>query len=1326
MPDRTMHLEKPANGASASESVLTREPLLISRQRVILRDLLELIAERSQAELRIDKEFQIRKESAHRQFDSTFQDVVVTFASRKETVEQEFKDARRQITSRHESDRALADKNLTDSRARILEEFQTDKQTAKSEFQEARWTITAVYEGSKNAAEKESAATEHRLADALGRVQSVRTEAKEHLEECRLSGQALRDKGQEVPQARAQDPFGQLQEYLSFAELQLAKLKSLKAPQYFKGERLLWIFAILWLLAIYPSRRVAGDWLYGFIGCTAAVVAVGAGITTWLHRLAGVQSGRCYGPLGQALLKAETLVKECQEQAVVNYHRTLGDAKKRYNKEVRQAADKYQRLRAEAKQSRTEKLAQVAEEYRRQRTTVKERRATDWKEAGEKYRRTRKEIQQQYEKDSQRVIARRDKLLAASEVDCANNWNALASTWQEGVARFAAEAEEISQQSSRLFPEWTDPSWRDWSPSAAVPPAILLGEHYIRLDQIPGGLSRHERLQFEGPTSFSLPALVPFPQSCSLLIQASDEGRSHAVEALQAVMFRLLAAIPPGKARFTIIDPVGLGQNFASFMHLADHDEALVTSRIWTEPVRIEQRLADITEHMENVIQKYLRNQFETIDEYNEQAGEVAEPYRFLVVANFPVNFTSEAARRLASVISSGPRCGVYTLLTVDTKQPMPQGVDLTDVEQACTKLAWVDRQFVRQDGDFEHFHLDLDIPPPEEVCTQILREVGSRAKDARRVEVPFEFVAPAPEQWWTADSRKGISVPLGRVGATKRQHLKLGQGTSQHVLIAGKTGSGKSTLLHALICNLSLLYSPDEVEVYLVDFKKGVEFKTYAHHHLAHARVVAIESEREFGLSVLQRLDAELRQRGEKYRKVGAQDLNGYREAAGEPLPRILLIVDEFQEFFVEEDKLAQDAALLLDRLVRQGRAFGLHVLLGSQTLGGAYTLARSTIDQMAVRIALQCSENDAHLILSEDNSAARLLARPGEAIYNDANGLIEGNNPFQIVWLGDDRREDYLQRIQELASKRNGPPREQIVFEGNSPSDIGTNHALQQLLQAPTWPAPSRTAQIWLGEAVAIKDPTQATFRSRSGNNLLIVGQDDELAGGMLMAALVALAAQTAPALEPNSPRFYVLDAADEGVHAGLLGRIGNGLPHGVRIGDWNDVAALLGELAAEVDRRQKSPARGSGIAAPPRLYLFINGLQRFRDLRRQEDDFSFSRPSDEGPDPAKQLLTVLTEGPGLGVHTLVWCDSYNNLNRAFDRHTLREFELRVIMQMSAGDSSSLVDTPLASKLGIHRALFHNEEQGRLEKFRPYGVPSQTWLDCLNAYWTNKQPSS
>ena len=120
--------------------------------------------------------------------------------------------------------------------------------------------------------------------------------------------------------------------------------------------------------------------------------------------------------------------------------------------------------------------------------------------------------------------------------------------------------------------------------------------------------------------------------------------------------------------RFTIIDPVGLGQNFSAFMHLADYDEKLVSSRIWTEAQHIKQRLADLTEHMENVIQKYLRNEFASIQEYNQHAGEVAEPFQILVIANFPANFSDEAARRLASIATSGARCGVYTLISTDTQ----------------------------------------------------------------------------------------------------------------------------------------------------------------------------------------------------------------------------------------------------------------------------------------------------------------------------------------------------------------------------------------------------------------------------------------------------------------------------------------------------------------------------------------------------------------------------------------------------------------------------------------------------------------------------------
>ena len=150
------------------------------------------------------------------------------------------------------------------------------------------------------------------------------------------------------------------------------------------------------------------------------------------------------------------------------------------------------------------------------------------------------------------------------------------------------------------------------------------------------------------------------------------------------------------------------------------------------------------------------------------------------------------------------------------------------------------------------------------------------------------------------------------------------------------------------------------------------------------------------------------------------------------------------------------------------------------------------------------------------------------------------------------------------------------------------------------------------------------------------------------------------------------------------------------------------MIGVVAAEVARRE-----AAGEEEAPPIYLVIFNGGRFRDLRRSEDDFSFSVDRDKPPSPDKQWAEILRNGPAWGIHTLVWCDTYNNVNRLFDRMAIREFEMRIAFQMSAADSSSLLDNPAAAKLRQHRGLFASEDLGTLEKFRPYGIPTAAWLD-------------
>ncbi len=848
---------------------------------------------------------------------------------------------------------------------------------------------------------------------------------------------------------------------------------------------------------------------------------------------------------------------------------------------------------------------------------------------------------------------------------------------------------------------WSEAAWAAWQPSANPPPLTT------RLGKLIDKGTWH---------SITLSASIPLIGGAPLLLKLKGSGRTPAVQASQSFLARLLASTPPAKLRFTFIDPIGLGQNVAPFMHLADYDDQLVTSKAWTEPNHIEQRLADLTEHMETVIQKYLRNQYATIAEYNEQAGEVAEPYRVLVVYDFPTNFSETAARRLVSIAQNGPRCGVYAIVLVDVDKPLPYGFNLADLEQNATVIDWNGERFVWQDEDFKDCILELDEPPPAELFDRIVKSVGEAAKNASKVEVPFERIIPAQADWWRASAQDALEVALGPAGARKFQHITLGRGTAQHALVAGRTGSGKSNLLNTLITNVALSYSPQEVELYLIDFKKGVEFKAYATHKLPHARVIAIEGEREFGLSVLQGLDAELTRRAAPFKNAGVDSLADFRKKTGQALPRILLLVDEFQEFFAEDDSNATQSAQILDRLVRQGRSFGLHVMLGSQTLAGAYSLARSTIDQMAVRIALQCSEADSRLILADDNPAARLLSRPGEAIYNAANGRVEGNNPFQVAMLNDETRERYLKQVTALAAERGYTPAQpQIIFEGNAPADVQKNALLTHLLTAPTLPPLGRKVPAWLGEPIAIKEPTTAYFRPQSGSNLLIVGQNEEQALGMLETALISLMAQHAP----GTAKFYVADfSVIDAANADHFKNLAEQLSPTVRYGRRRELPTMLDEIKREIDQRLANDSESNSGEPSAAIYLLIYGLQRARDLRADEgagfSSFSFASASEEvpPPSPAQQFPLILQEGPELGVHTIVWCDTVANLNRVLDRRVLREFEMRVAFQMSAEDSANLIDTPTASKLGQYRALFVSEEEGRVEKFRPYGLPQEEWL--------------
>jgi DNA segregation ATPase FtsK/SpoIIIE, S-DNA-T family len=861
---------------------------------------------------------------------------------------------------------------------------------------------------------------------------------------------------------------------------------------------------------------------------------------------------------------------------------------------------------------------------------------------------------------------------------------------------------------SQHFPEWSQMEWS----SSSWPEA--LDEPLLPLGSVPIAPLLPESVRVDAGNHLDAPLLFA-PLTDGYLTITGEATQPLVQQTVRNLILRALTTLPAGRTQVCVIDPPGLGRDYGWLMHLGDYDPQLVSHRVWTQPGHIAKQVGWLSQAAEDFIQQSLRNQYKNIVEYNRDAGALAEPYRLLIWSSMPNGLDDQSWKSLQSLLDTGARCGIIPIFIVDPN------ANWTSPEQRAVLMRRGLHLTLGEDG--KSFNVDssslsslpvIPFPMPDEAHAQgVIQEVGRRAMLASRIEVPLEKIAPSPEDRWKGDSSRSLEIPIGQSGVGRTHSLKLGVGTAQHAIVAGKTGSGKSSMLHAIITSAVLKYSPDHLRLVLLDFKKGVEFQVYADANLPHADIIGIESHREFGLSALEYVDGCLQRRGELFRKKGVQDIASWNAVSPEQhLPRMLIVVDEFQELFVEDDKLSNQASLILDRIVRQGRSFGVHAILSSQTLAGAYSLPRTTLGQMAVRIALQCDASDAQIIFAEDNPAAARLKHPGQAVYNDAGGRIEGNQAMQIGWLSKSQQQAWLASFaggyQNADASTNILGRA-VVYDGNRAAIWNAGNANRALATARKQVNPDA---LWcvVGESVAISPAVAFPLTNQAGRNLLIVGNEDAAATAV-MHCVVASFVRSSRMRFPDQRGARVIaiqGAKPTDARALQLPDRLKSLPCELEVVDSRGADASLRQLHQLMKERIEQPDTESA-----NLPILLNVIQlgRLRSLRR-EDDFGLGSYGESALTPDKMLEELLRDGPSHNIHTMIWAENYSTVNRWLSRTALREIEVRLLMQMSANDSTNLIDSVAASRLGDRVMLVHDDATGQQQGFRPFDVESLSSL--------------
>ncbi len=491
------------------------------------------------------------------------------------------------------------------------------------------------------------------------------------------------------------------------------------------------------------------------------------------------------------------------------------------------------------------------------------------------------------------------------------------------------------------------------------------------------------------------------------------------------------------------------------------------------------------------------------------------------------------------------------------------------------------------------------------------------------------------------------------------------------HGLVAGTTGSGKSELLQTIIASLAVGNRADEFTFVLIDYKGGAAFMDCA--DLPHTVGMVTDLDGHLTTRALESLRAELHYREHQLSRARAKDIEDYLAGRGpddEPMPRLLIVIDEFAALVAE---LPDFVTGLVD-VARRGRSLGVHLILATQRPAGV--VSAEIKSNTNLRIALRVTDaGDSQDVIESAAAADIAKTTPGRAYARlGASSLM----PFQSSRVGGRPSSGSsgpgvgFQAFDwgVLGSGRNARPAARGEDDVEIPTDLaslvralGAAHERLGLGEMrkpwlpplpeivgldrcnPAEPVSGVVPPIPLGLAdlPARQQQVVETWDLERAGHLMISGQPRTGRSSILRTIAGGIARQCSPA----DVHLYGIDAGNNA----LLPLVG--LPHVGAIVTRlqpDRMTRLLTMLQREVARRQQELAEHGfadigeqrrAVPAEERLPYLVVLLDRL-------EGFVQTFESVDGGVLIERLHTLLQEGAGVGLRFVIGADRSGVLGR------------------------------------------------------------------------------
>lgn len=863
----------------------------------------------------------------------------------------------------------------------------------------------------------------------------------------------------------------------------------------------------------------------------------------------------------------------------------------------------------------------------------------------------------------------------------------------------------------------------------------------------------------------ALPFSLQLCEKSNIFIESSEQNKYNSNTFIKSIIWSFISAVPVTKANVSVIDTKGHGSSIGDFMKLSSQLPQLFDNGICVSGENIINKLNDINSTIDERIQKKLKGVFENILAYNIATPTRPESLHLLVIYDFPNNFDNRSIKLLENILENGSKCGIFTIICYDPTLRVSKydtgEEQIEKLKSFCNVISANNIKLSLQPYNLEISVADISAVNQERFSS----EYAELSDKINKRGISIDDILD--KKLFGRYSVPELQIPIGIGDEEKIINLEIGgKGSSHHLLIGGGIGGGKSTLMHTIIMSSLLHYRPDDLNLYLLDFKEGVEFKIYDNYKIPHIRLLAVDAMQEFGLSILKYIIKEIEIRSELCKNTTPQStgFSSYRRNKNEnmsDMPRIMLIMDEFQILYnpATNRKVADECANLTKRIVTEGRSYGIHLIMATQSMNilRNLPLESGTIEQMRIRIGLKCGENDARYLFSDKNdkdSLKRMKGPIGTAVMNH-DYTEEDNIGLRVAYCNSKRQEELLSLIQK---NYKDIPCDCRTFEGSS-----VTHLLDYFRNSNIHITDELPCTIHMGTKIEVAPPFAIHMDRRSKHNILICGTSDETTSNIVNNYIIS-------AVINKNSEIYCFDGdviIGETIHDAFYSVVRNFSSAFHLAESYSDIVSFILKIKKIFEERKKKRSFEPVFVIIKNLqylelvqkmlrseiiltseYLeeneekhndnetFNNNNENnnipdtFRKLAELQNtlkrhnsshipsDSSNSNTNDENV--SKALINLISNGSNFGIYFLVTSFDLQTIKenmRGVIENTYNKFSEHIVHSLGSDDISFIISGLSSVSIPQNIAYYSNESK-KVFQFKPYTAPT---AEELHNYFLN-----